>query len=274
MKRVCAGLLALMLCLALGGCTTRLEIMMSMNARMDEGYQQTMDDLMAALNAGDGEAVRALFAPNVRASVTDESANELLAFTDGKTLRAEWKKVTSGGESRSDGKVTADVYSSFDLYVDGVPYDCWMKIVYRCDTDAGEVGAHLIRLSSDYVRCDEDYPYPEGEALQVLVETGDDYVTRRVGGMPHIWTDMERRVSEDAVKTLLHEGMTRQNVIEVLGQPNAWDEYIYCTYQMESVDGAQRYVTFYGRADGPVSSVDVYDENEWLYELWKAPEVE
>lgn len=271
MKRVCAGVLAVALCLALGGCTTRLEVMMSMNARMEAGYQQVLDALVSALNAGDGEAVRTLFVPNVRAGVTDEAVGELLAFTGGKTLRAEWDKVTSGGESRNDGKVTADVDSSFDLYVDGVPYDCRMKIVYRCDTDADEIGAHLIRLTSDYVRCDEDYAYPEGEALQVLVETGDDYVTRRVGGRPLIWMDMERRISEDDLKAVLCEGVTLQMLRDAFGEPNA--ETYYCVYQLEDAEGEARYAVV-NDADGLITGVGVNNAAEWLYRLWKAPDVE
>lgn len=269
MKRLIAGILLLFL-LTLTGCTTRRDWMYTMDQQQTENFQEMIDSLISALNNQDSAAIESLFAPNVQSAVTDESLVKLLDFTKGKTLHAEWNGLTSGGESRIDGKMTGEINESFDLYVDGVPYDCRMNIIYRCDTDAGEVGAHVIRLASDYVRCDKKYVWPKENGLHVLTESGDAFATRRVGGRPYIWTDMERRVSEKDVKALLQDGITRQDVISVLGEPNAWDAFIYCIYQMESVDGEARFVTFYGRQDEEVSSVSVDNERKWLYMLWEA----
>ena len=269
MKRLLAGifLFALML---LTGCTARLDWMRTMDQRQTDAFQETMNGLISALNGHDAAALKGLFAPNVQSSVTDESMMKLLSFTKGKTLRAEWNGLTSGGEHRTKGRITGNVKQSFDLYVDGVPYDCFMEIIYRCDTDAGEVGVHMIRLASDYVRCDENYVWPMEKGLHVLTETGEDFVTRRVGGFPHVWKDMDRRVSEEAVNALLRVGFTRQDVIAALGEPNAGNEYIFCTYQMEDADGKARYVVFYGAQDGPVSAVEIKNDSKWLCTIWRS----
>jgi len=268
MKRLLAGILLFVLML-LTGCTTRLDWMRTMDQCQTDAFQETMNGLISALNGHDAAALKGLFAPNVQSSVTDESIMKLLSFTRGKKLRADWDGLTSCGEQRTKGKITGSVRQAFDLYVDDVPYDCLMEIIYRCDADGGEVGAHKIRLASDYVRCDTDYVWPTEKGLHVLTETGEDFVTRRVGGFPHVWMDMDRRVSEEAVYALLREGFTRQDVIAALGEPNAWDEYIFCTYQMESVDGEARFVTFYGGQAEAVFSVSVYNEKEWLYQFWQ-----
>lgn len=269
MKRLLAGILIGVL-LILTSCTSRLDWMRTMDQSQTEAFQGTMDSLVSALKEQDAVALKSLFAPNVQPSVTEESLLKLLSFTGGKTVHAQWNGLTSGGESRIDGKITGDVQQSFILYVDGVPYDCFMEIIYRCDADAGEIGAHLIRVTSDYVTCDENYVWPAGKGLHVLTEIGDDFITRRVGGIPCIWKDVDRRIEKEVVNVLLQDGFTRQDVIAALGEPNAWDEYIFCTYQMEDEDGEARYVTFYGAQDGIVSSVVVYNDMKWLYTLWEA----
>lgn len=264
-----AALLLVVLCLPLSGCTRRAW-MQRMGISMDKAYQQGLDDLMAALNARDAVALRGLFAPNVQSAVSDEAIAALLAFTEGKNLRAEWSGNASGGESRSDGKITRDVNESFTLYVDDVPYRCWINLTYRCDTDAGEVGVHRIRLVSDYVLCAEDYPYPEGEALQVLVETGDDYQTRRIGDVPYIWTDTGRIVPEADLLAFLQPGVTMADVQSAFGTPQRQCE-LFCIYQLEDGDGGARYATIYGRLDEPVQSAVVSSGTKYLYDLWRAP---
>lgn len=266
MKRLLTGLL-LLLFLLLTGCTPGPD-WRRFTEEEKEAARQGMEAFLSALTMGDGEAVRALFAPNVRQAAADDSVKALLSFTGGKTLTAEDHGTIHSSLERMDGKTTGYVTAAFDLYVDGVPYDCRMEICYRCDEDAGEIGVHKIYLASDDVRCDETYSWPAEDGLHVLTETADDFITRRVGGNPERWTETDRRVPEAALMALLQEDVTREQVVQALGSPNAQSSGS-CIYQLEDARGEERYAALYFLPDGRLQSVSVYSGRAWLREIWR-----
>lgn len=265
-------LIALLLCcLLLTGCTTRMQLMMSHSARSDAACTETLEGFTAALEARDAEALKALFSPKAQTSADlDTPIHTLFDLTGGHSLRTEWNGLNSSGMSRHHGQVTEHATFRINLYIDETPYFVWFELTYICDEDASAIGVSYIALISDYLVCCKEFQHPSGDGMYIDAYTGTDYQTRRMEGFPHIWTDIERTITEAEMTAVILANPTITAVQEAFGQPNAIDIGYY--YQLADEDGEERYAVLYANRDGSLQSAYIITGTDWVRPLYEEKE--
>lgn len=266
-------LLALMLlsCLLLTGCHSRMAFMISHSKRSEDACSQLLTRFTTALETRDAAALKALFSPKVQASCDlDTPIRELLALTEGRTLRAEWDGLNSSGATRSRTEHSEHASFRIDLYIDGTPYFVHLDQIYRHQEEPDAVGATRIALYSDYLYISESFTSPAGDGMFVHAYTGADYQTRRINNYPHIWTEIERTIPEAELCAVLRANPTLAAVQQAFGEPNAHD--IGYVYQLADENGEARYATLYFNNDGTLQSVSLDSGTDWLRNLYPPEE--
>lgn len=263
--------LLLLSCLLLTGCYSRMEVMMSHSSRADDACSQLLTRFTAALEARDASALKALFSPKVQAACDlDTPIRELLALTEGRTLRAEWDGLNSSGQTRNRTEHSERASFRIDLYIDGTPYFVHLEQIYRYQEDPSAVGATRIALFSDYLYISEAYNAPTGNGMFVRAFTGTDYQTRRVNNFPHIWTEIARTIPEAELSAVIQANPTFAAVRQAFGEPNAHD--VGYVYQLADENGEARYAKLYVNSDGTLQSVSLVSGTDWLRKLYPPEE--
>ena len=266
-------LLALMLlsCMLLTGCYSRMASMISHSKRSEDACSQLLTRFTTALEARDAAALKALFSPKVQTSCDlDTPIRELLALTEGRTLRAEWDGLNSSGETSSREENSERASFRIDLYIDGTPYFVHLEQIYRHQEEPDVIGATRIALYSDYLYISESFTSPAGDGLFVHAYTGADYQTRRINNYPHIWTEIERTIPEAELCAVLRANPTLAAVQQAFGEPNAHD--VGYVYQLADENGEARYANLYFNNDGTLQSVSLVSGTDWLRKLYPPEE--
>ena len=266
-------LLALMLlsCLLLTGCHSRMAFMISHSKRSEDACSQLLTRFTTALETRDAAALKALFSPKVQASCDlDTPIRELLALTEGRTLRAEWDGLNSSGATRSRTEHSEHASFRIDLYIDGTPYFVHLEQIYRHQEEPDAVGATRIALYSDYLYISESFTSPAGDGLFVHAYTGTDYQTRRINNYPHIWTEIPRTIPVAELSAIIQANPTLAAVQQAFGEPNAHD--IFYFYQLADENGETRYAKLYVNDDGTLRKVELISGTDWLRKLYPPEE--
>lgn len=268
MKRSHLTAVLLLICLALTGCTSRMDFMFSLSHRSDDASNRLLKNLVAALEAQDPQALRALFSPSVQSSAElDEPIQALLTLTEGRRLRADWDGIGQTGSTTHLGETTEFSAFSFDLYVDETPYQFSARLTFRDESDPNAVGLTRLLLLSDYLWVSETYEFPQGDGLHVNLLCATDYETRRIYGSPRAWNPDVPVITEESLLSVLQRTPTLEAVVEAFGPPA--DDYIWEIYPLPDENGEPRYAMLSTPPDGSVSSVFVAGPTEWIREVYR-----
>lgn len=195
-------------------------------------YNEAVDGFFAAVDARDAAAVRAMFAPAVRASHgdLDRQIEELFEAYPGPTdVCKRDGGMVAGSYSIDRGAKTAEVSSGFPVVSQDRFYWCDFDLVYRNDADEGEVGVKSVALYSAEYRCasllgDERARKAEGSGergLHVFTSIDLDYEVRFIGGYPEKFATVDRTLTEDEAVAFFETSHSYSAFVARFGEPNS-----------------------------------------------------
>lgn len=281
----CAFMLLIVLTISCTGCvfTEKLTIVTNVlkNIKREltkpDPFNQAVDDFFAALDAGDKEAIKEMFAPSVQNEDTDleKQIEYLIEKYPGPTEYCGRDGADHESHSSRKGKRTSSGWSPFPVISNGEYYWCTFEITYQNDTDKDQAGITQVCFFSfnDYcdIRYDEDKKYPSENGLIVCLDYPLDCEVRSVGGEPYKYTSGKGVLDEAEIKEFLVSATEEYEQSwwyfeEKYGEPNASLYDYYHIYELPSEDGQPRYMIVSGEHD--ITSVSIFDDIEFLYNLW------
>lgn len=282
-KRVCACGMALLLGLSCTGCSVagKLQefgqsVFQWVGLRDYERlYEEAMDAFLAAVAAGDKEAIRGLFSVNVQKADADldEQVERLLEAYPGPTEYWDRERGLASSQSIDSGKAVSSANNTVLLISGGLYFWCFMDLTYENDWDPDEIGiTSLILYSADYycaLRYEEEgADPPPGPGLDVRTGYPLDCEVRAVGGYPLQYVPGGGPLDEAAVEAFVKQDNGWEAFNERFGEPNAASGLSYY-YELPMEDGQPRYLDVsVDYVDNSIFSVSVADDRKWLYEIW------
>lgn len=259
------------LCLTGCGPIGSLFMDLSYTSREDAVYCDTVEAFFEALERGDAEGVRTLFAPQVRDNDPDldQKIQALIGLYSGPTDTNTCADSNLGGHySTEDGHRTAQVYSTFPVISDGGYYWWTFRLCYVNDADEDRVGLTQVVFytAEDYCLCryDESWQAPEEEGLILCAEGTLDGEVRAVDGYPYRFAPTNTPLDPADVKEFLKTSDSYEAFTARFGQPQA--VHIYTIYELLPEDGQPRYLQL-GTDGKTIHSAAVVDDLDWLYEI-------
>lgn len=243
------------------------------------GERQALDEavngLFAALDARDGEAVAALFSPEVREKDEDleEQIRQLLAVYPGPTERYDLE-YDGGAKQRSGGSYYNTTACTVYATCGGEDYWCWFTLMYQ-NSDPEKVGVKSIRFftAEEYCGvCYDDWEIPAEDGLAVYAQRTLDCEVRAIRGDAYKYTPPEAPLDLGEVEAFLSTGeKTYDEFVARFGEPCA--ERIWYFYQLPPEDGAPRYLRMIvDYNDKTVSGFCLVDDTKWLGRLFEEEE--
>ena len=243
------------------------------------GERQALDEavngLFAALDARDGEAVAALFSPEVREKDEDleEQIRHLLAVYPGPTERYDLE-YDGGAKQRSGGSYYNTTACTVYATCGGEDYWCWLTLMYQ-NSDPEKVGVKSIRFFTAEEYCGvryDDWDIPAGDGLAVYAERTLDCEVRAIRGDAYKYTPPQAPLDLGEVEAFLSTGeKTYDEFVARFGEPCA--ERIWYFYQLPPEDGAPRYLRMIvDYNDKTVSGFCLVDDTKWLGRLFEEEE--
>ena len=234
-----------------------------------------VDGLFAALDARDGEAVAALFSPEVREKDEDleEQIRQLLAVYPGPTERYDLE-YDGGAKQRSGGSYYNPTSCTVYTTCGGEDYWCWFTLMYQ-NSDPEKVGVKSIRFftAEEYCGvCYDDWEIPAEDGLAVYAQRTLDCEVRAIRGDAYKYTPPEAPLDLGEVEAFLSTGeKTYDEFVARFGEPCA--ERIWYFYQLPPEDGAPRYLRMIvDYNDKTVSGFCLVDDTKWLGRLFEEEE--
>lgn len=240
---------------------------------------QVIEDFITAMDARDPDAIKEMLCSNMRESENvDELIQELFDFYPGHTEGNDWDgKPPSSSYSKGQGYRYYQIGEEITLFSEDAAYYCYLEL--RCrDSDEGGIGVRRICMASEKVRCSEDFTWPQEAGIYVFTDADGDYLTRRVGGSPIIYTPMERMISEDDILDFISETTDFGDFSDKFGIPNGEKLYGLCpVYELCPVDGEIRYAVFMleyveDTDRWRIEYIEIKSTEDFLYYLWSADE--
>lgn len=283
MKKVLT-ILCVGLCLCFTGCSTVQQIMEDMNSgerRVSEEerlYNEAVDSFFAALDAGDGEAIKNMFSEQVQREDKDlEEQIELLLHTYSGPIDVNKRNGASVAASYSNdyGVHTSEAYDTFPVVSGDTYYWCRFSLMYENDEDASEIGVTqvLFFTAESYCECryTDGWKYPSERGLTVFAENSLDCEVRAIQGNPRKYEETGNGPDLEAAVQFLEENNSYSAFVEHFGEPNAVD--IYHFYGLPLEGGEPRYLVLsVTEKTDSIQSASVADDLEWLETVWEKEE--
>ena len=237
--------------------------------------------LLAALEAGDEDAIVGLFSPEVRAGSDDldERARELVESCSGHVEYLDTHSVTRPMESEKvdDGGHRIELSTDFSFALDGKNYWCFMTLVSESDFDEDEEGVSTIIVWSENAYSAMLYDaretdWPEGPGLHLRLSYPLEWETRLVNDDPLRYEAGDVISGTGEAAAFLDEGeKTIGDFEERFGRPCcvSWmgDGVVY--YELADNGGEPRYLEVSATApDEPIYSAYAVGERGVVEKVW------
>ena len=269
---IAALLLALALCLA--GCAPGGGRVLDVSGER-KALGEAVDGLFAALDARDGEGVRALFSPDILERDPDlpEQIEKLMAVYPGPTTWYDWED-DGGYKERVGGSYTNTANCTIHAFSGGEDYWCWLGLMYQ-NSDPEKVGVTRIRFFIAEEFCGahyDDWDIPPTDGLDVYAERTLDCQVRAIEGRAYKYTPPQAPLDLDEVEAFLAGGeKTYDDFVERFGEPCAVN--IWYFYELPPEDGAPRYLRMnVDYNDQTVFGFSMVDDRQWLCRLFQPQE--
>lgn len=268
------------MCLSLTGCIPAwLEKRIDMGN--DELYNQAVDTFFAALDTGDAQSIREMFANSVIQDDPDldEQIAKLIEVYPGPTDINRRDGIMAASASTRHGMTQSEAYSYFPVVSNGEFFWCAFQIKYGDYYDDGEydVTQVLFYAAEDFcaTRYDEERKESEELGLTVYADAQLDCEVRCVEGYPRKFTAETEPLNEGAAKAFLKDSNNFSEFTDCFGEPCSpgfssqipINDYVY---ELPTENGESRYLRILVH-NGEIISADVVDTFEWLYKLWEGP---
>ncbi len=162
-RKVKVIFLLFLLCISIGGCIrpmSRRERLMKGLGSEDEIADQIMEDIAAALDAGDADALKSLFSKTALEEATDidQQISNLLMFYEGEL--DSFKGFNSSSNDIEHGKnVKKQIIGQYQLTTDKETY----RIIYHYNVidkeNPDKVGLSLLEVVTDELYQEDDFDY-------------------------------------------------------------------------------------------------------------------
>lgn len=244
------------------------------------GLDDMAEDFFDALDARDGEAIKALFAPSVLQSDDDldDSLAALFALCPGPT--DSWRTDDPPGVStRRGGSAYRTVSNWYPVTAGGVNYYCCIRYTSIDEEHPENEGVRDVIFVTEKVRCSEEFnrtwkDLPEG--LTVLTEAEGDYDTCRIAGAAFVYTPTAQAPTLEEILTFLETETGEEAFLARFGPPNAVSPYVsgILYYALPEEDGEKRYAEIVFSGEGTADTVILLSENDYnaLDVPWRAGE--
>lgn len=277
-------ILCLGVCLCFTGCSAVQQIMEDMNSgerRVSEEerlYNEAVDSFFAALDAGDEEAIKAMFSESVQKEDKDleEQIELLLQIYPGPTDVNKRNGASVAASYSSDhGVRTAEAYDTFPVVSGDTYYWCRFSLMYENDEDETKIGVTqvLFFTAESYCECryTDGWKYPSERGLTVFAEDSLDCEVRAIQGNPYKYQITGRVPGLDAAVQFLEENNSYSAFVEHFGEPNAVN--IYHFYGLPMENGEQRYLVLsVTEKTDSIRKASVADDLDWLEIVWEKEE--
>lgn len=279
-KIVLSILLATLLCLS--GCAAQTVQTQAGNIekkfypfKKDRVFNAAVDAFLAAVDARDKDAVKALFSPRAleQAEELDGEIDKLFAFYPGPTQKCERDGVGAESGSSDHGKRIRRGSDWFAVVCDGANYYCDFSMVFQNDMDGDEVGVWSIHFVSEKVICAEDFQFSTDPGLHAQSEAPGDYQTRRIRHYPEVFVPIERELDREEIRAFLEKETDFGVFQDTFGESNAEtirnEAY---AYELPDEEGEKRYLILYVTDEGKIRLVYIVNETDIkpLETLWEA----
>lgn len=279
-KIVLSVLLATLLCLS--GCAAQTVQTQAGNIekkfypfKKDRVFNAAVDAFLAAVDARDKDAVKALFSPRAleQAEDLDGEIDKLFAFYPGPTQKCERDGVGPESGSSDHGKRIRRGSDWFAVVCDGANYYCDFSMVFQNDMDGDEVGVWSIHFVSEKVICAEDFQFSADPGLHAQSEAPGDYQTRRIRHYPEVFVPIERELDREEIRAFLEKETDFGVFQDTFGESNAETiRNAAYAYELPDEEGEKRYLILYVTDEGKISLVYIVNETDIkpLETLWEA----
>ena len=165
-RKVKVILLFFLLCISIEGCKSQMswrERLMKEFGSEDEIADQMMEDIVAALDARDADALRALFSEVALEEATDidQQISDLLMFYEGKV--ESFKGLNSSSNDIEHGKnVKKQIIGHYKLTTDKETYRVMYDYNVIDKENPNEVGLSQLEILTDEIYQRDDFNYLSG----------------------------------------------------------------------------------------------------------------
>lgn len=268
------GATLLALCLFLAGCAPGGGRVLDVSGER-KALGEAVDGLFAALDARDGEGVKALFSPYIleRDTGLAEQVEKLMSVYPGPTTRYSWED-DGGAKQRSGGSYYNTANCTVYAVCGGADYWCWVGLMYQ-NSDPDKVGVTSIRFFTADEFCGvhyDDWDIPAEEGLAVYAERALDCPVRAIESRPYKYTPPEAPLDLGEVEEFLAgRERTYDEFVARFGEPCAVN--IWYFYELPPEDSTPRYLRMIvDYNDRTVGGFCMVDDRQWLCRLFKKEE--
>lgn len=231
------------------------------------GLDDAAEDFFAALDAGDGEALKALFAPSALEADEDmdESVQVLLALYPGPT--DSWRTDDPPSVStRRGGSAYRTVSNWYPVTAGGVRYYCFLRYTSIDEEHPENEGVRDVIFVTEKVRCSEEFDRTWKDlpgSLTVLTEAEGDYDTCRIGGSAFVYTPTPSPPALEDILAFLETETGQDAFLSRFGPPNAVSPHVsgILYYALPQEDGEKRYAEIVFSGEGTADRVILLSEN-------------
>ena len=222
--------------------------------------EQAIEALLKAADDGDKDKFMSNFTEELQESRKFKNAVKefFKAYPEGLSECELEADSISGGGSYDYGHNVLNGYAGWTTWMDDEWYRISMSFCYE-NTDApekvGVVDFYIMNMQGDAVRRQESYSnYDYWDDIHLLcdVRSSDEVDCRMINGIAYLWNETDNpKLTPSQMRAVLEECGTMQDLIEMVGEPNAaiGDAYYY---ELASDGGGPRYLhilahSLYGR---------------------------
>ncbi len=278
----------------LSGCSRLIRLDFE-TSRDDKAFQDMLNKVLAAIDSGDKEGLKDLFAvstietnPNL-----DNQIDNFFQVYKGPSkiehidLQLYVSESTEYGRRKTE---LSDGGEDIIITASGVRYYVSMMMYSKDDFNKDNEGIHILEFdteeaqNSQYFAAYNEEDDGPGLYYQDSVEQRDDI--RWIEGRSWKYTHYDRKLTAEQLRAVADQNDDFDNFVSVIGKPNcSWTVYAYYYYELdnglfavckvEDVINDVRPLDSSGYVNKPNSIVAIYisDEKDNLDTLWMAPDI-
>jgi len=263
--------------------------------RDDKAFQKMLDAVFAALDNGDKDGLRNLFAVSASEANPglDSQIEAFLNVYSGPVEVENIQLLLYAGESTDHGKrrtELSDGGKDIVIVAGGVRYYIRMMMYSRDDFNNDNEGIHTLEFATEDAYKSRYFVYHNegddgpGFYYQDSAEKRSDI--RWIEGRPWKYTPFDRKLTAENLRAVVEKNDDFKNFVAVVGEPNcSWTVYEYYYYELENglfavckVDGLITHIrpdNDAGRVDRPGTIVALYiaDEEKNLETVWTPDDI-
>lgn len=268
-KRISVIVYLLLLTVYLTACS-RADMLNYTSSRDDKQYREMVDKVFIALDNGNKEELKKLFAQSVIKTVPDidDQINALFEYYKGPKESDEGVGSPQTSEHNEYGRKKIELNSSFTVQASGVKHNVYLSMQSVNDFDNNEEGIHNLEFATDEAKDSKYFMWhtQEGVHIQTSSQKRSDVTQAESWIMDYIYVD--RHLTSDDYVALVKKDNDFEHFTASVGVANCSNgAYDRNYYELGNNLYLVCIVEF-----GKIEFVKLADEDKVLSTLWIAPD--